>query len=68
MVSLPRLVRSAWVRAKRNLHYANEEEYMFAVADCMREEYKAITDAGLIMQVDEPEFATTWSVLSGLDR
>ena len=33
---------------------------MFAVAECMREEYKAITDAGLILQVDEPEFATTW--------
>jgi 5-methyltetrahydropteroyltriglutamate--homocysteine methyltransferase len=33
---------------------------MFAVADAVREEYKAITDAGLILQVDEPEFATTW--------
>ncbi|HEU4627948.1 MAG TPA: hypothetical protein VFS52_24560 [Steroidobacteraceae bacterium] len=43
-----------------NLYYANEQEYMFAVADCAREEYKAITDAGLILQVDEPEFATTW--------
>ncbi len=46
---------------KTNLHYASEEEYMFAVADVMHEEYKAITDAGLIVQVDEPEFATTWS-------
>jgi len=46
---------------KRNLHYGDEREYMFAVAECMREEYKAITDAGLIVQVDEPEFATTWS-------
>ncbi|HWL02815.1 MAG TPA: epoxyalkane--coenzyme M transferase [Microbacteriaceae bacterium] len=43
-----------------NLHYADEREYMFAVAECMREEYRAITDAGLIVQVDEPEFATTW--------
>jgi 5-methyltetrahydropteroyltriglutamate--homocysteine methyltransferase len=44
-----------------NLHYASEEEYMLAVADACREEYKAITDAGLIVQVDEPEFCTTWS-------
>jgi 5-methyltetrahydropteroyltriglutamate--homocysteine methyltransferase len=44
-----------------NLHYANEEEYMRAVADACREEYKAVTDAGLIVQVDEPEFCTTWS-------
>jgi 5-methyltetrahydropteroyltriglutamate--homocysteine methyltransferase len=43
-----------------NLHYKDEREYMFAVADVVREEYKAITDAGFIVQVDEPEFATTW--------
>ncbi len=44
-----------------NAYYASEEEYMHAVADACREEYKAITDAGLIVQVDEPEFCTTWS-------
>ncbi len=44
-----------------NLHYGSEEEYMQAVADACREEYKAVTDAGLIVQVDEPEFCTTWS-------
>ena len=43
-----------------NLHYKNERDYMFAVADVVREEYKAITDAGFIVQVDEPEFATSW--------
>ncbi|MBT2185569.1 cobalamin-independent methionine synthase II family protein [Sphingobium nicotianae] len=43
-----------------NLHYKDERDYMFAVADAVREEYKAITDAGLIVQIDEPEFATTW--------
>ena len=31
-----------------------------AVAEAVREEYRAITDAGLILQVDEPEFATSW--------
>ena len=44
----------------RNLHYKDEREYMFAVAETMRHEYKAITDAGLIVQIDEPEFATSW--------
>ncbi|HWL47492.1 MAG TPA: hypothetical protein VNQ31_07225, partial [Sphingomonadaceae bacterium] len=44
----------------RNAHYANERDYMMAVAEAMREEYKAITDAGLIVQIDEPEFATSW--------
>src|SRR5215475_7514997 len=44
----------------RNEYYSSEEEYMMAVADVVRAEYKAITDAGFIVQVDEPEFATSW--------
>jgi 5-methyltetrahydropteroyltriglutamate--homocysteine methyltransferase len=44
----------------RNEHYASEDDYMAAVADACREEYKAITDAGLIVQMDEPEFCTSW--------
>jgi 5-methyltetrahydropteroyltriglutamate--homocysteine methyltransferase len=43
-----------------NKHYKSEEDYMMAVAAALRHEYKAITDAGLILQIDEPEFATTW--------
>src|SRR5712691_2566492 len=44
-----------------NQFYASEQEYMQAVADACHQEYKAIADAGLIVQVDEPEFCTTWS-------
>jgi 5-methyltetrahydropteroyltriglutamate--homocysteine methyltransferase len=44
----------------RNAYYRDERDYMMAVAETLREEYKAITDAGLIVQIDEPEFATTW--------
>jgi 5-methyltetrahydropteroyltriglutamate--homocysteine methyltransferase len=44
-----------------NDHYNSEEAYMAAVAAACREEYKAITDAGLIVQIDEPEFCTSWS-------
>jgi 5-methyltetrahydropteroyltriglutamate--homocysteine methyltransferase len=44
-----------------NQHYNSEDEYMTAVADACHEEYKAVTDAGLIVQVDEPEFLTTYS-------
>jgi 5-methyltetrahydropteroyltriglutamate--homocysteine methyltransferase len=44
----------------RNEYYASEEEYMTAVAETVHEEYKAVTDAGLIVQIDEPEFATSW--------
>ncbi len=46
---------------RRNEFYASEDEYMVAAAEAMRAEYKAVTDAGLIVQIDEPEFFTTWS-------
>src|SRR5215831_6724855 len=44
----------------RNEFYPDEEAYLFAVAEAAREEYRAITDAGLNVQIDEPEFATSW--------
>jgi 5-methyltetrahydropteroyltriglutamate--homocysteine methyltransferase len=51
----------------RNEYYSCEEEYMTAVAEVVREEYKAITDAGFIVQVDEPEFATSWQFFPDWD-
>jgi 5-methyltetrahydropteroyltriglutamate--homocysteine methyltransferase len=43
-----------------NAHYATDEEFVWACADVMREEYRAITDAGIIVQIDEPGFAENW--------
>jgi len=36
-----------------NEYYASEEEFLFALADAQREEYAAIVDAGLCVQVDD---------------
>jgi len=44
----------------RNEFYSSEQDYMMAVADAMHEEYKIVTDAGFVVQIDEPEFATSW--------
>ncbi len=41
----------------KNEYYASEEEFLYAIADAMHEEYKAITDAGLLVQVDDPDLA-----------
>jgi 5-methyltetrahydropteroyltriglutamate--homocysteine methyltransferase len=38
-----------------NAYYPTEEEYLFAVADALNVEYRAITDAGFDLQVDSPE-------------
>ena len=43
-----------------NQYYKTEEEFMFACADALREEYKAIIDAGLILQLDDPSIAENW--------
>jgi 5-methyltetrahydropteroyltriglutamate--homocysteine methyltransferase len=44
-----------------NEYYANDEEYVFAVADAMRHEYRAIVDAGFVLQLDAPDLAMGWN-------
>jgi 5-methyltetrahydropteroyltriglutamate--homocysteine methyltransferase len=41
-----------------NSYYANEEDYFAAVGEAMREEYKAIIDAGFILQIDDPQLVS----------
>jgi 5-methyltetrahydropteroyltriglutamate--homocysteine methyltransferase len=47
-----------------NAHYKTDEEFVFACADAMREEYKAIVDAGLILQLDDPSIAESWDLIN----
>jgi 5-methyltetrahydropteroyltriglutamate--homocysteine methyltransferase len=44
----------------QNEYYAGDEEFLWAAADAMREEYQAIVDAGLILQLDDPCIAENW--------
>ncbi len=37
----------------KNEYYKDDEEFLFAVADALHEEYKIIADAGLIVQADD---------------
>jgi 5-methyltetrahydropteroyltriglutamate--homocysteine methyltransferase len=45
-----------------NQHYASDEEFLFALADAMHHEYKAITDAGLNLQIDDPDLPDGWQM------
>jgi 5-methyltetrahydropteroyltriglutamate--homocysteine methyltransferase len=38
-------------------HYPSDEAFAFAMADAVREEYMAIIDAGLLLQIDYPSIA-----------
>jgi 5-methyltetrahydropteroyltriglutamate--homocysteine methyltransferase len=45
-----------------NEHYKDNEEFLFAIADVMHEEYKAITDAGIVLQIDDPDLPDGWQM------
>ena len=47
-----------------NSYYKTDEEFLFACADAMREEYKAITDAGIVLQLDDPAIAENWDMIN----
>jgi 5-methyltetrahydropteroyltriglutamate--homocysteine methyltransferase len=47
-----------------NLFYKSEEEFVFASAEAMRDEYKAIVDAGLVLQIDDPSLPDNWDMIS----
>jgi 5-methyltetrahydropteroyltriglutamate--homocysteine methyltransferase len=45
-----------------NEYYPSDEAYVFAIAEAMREEYKAIVDAGFLLQIDDP-FLVTYYIM-----
>src|SRR5271166_274895 len=47
-----------------NAYYKTDEEFLFAAADAMREEYRAIVEAGLVLQLDDPALATNWDMIN----
>ena len=44
--------------AQKNAYYKTEEEFLFAVAEAMRTEYRAIVDAGFVLQIDDPHLTS----------
>ena len=47
------VVAPASVYWLRNEHYGSEEEFVYAVADALHEEYRRIVEAGFLLQVDD---------------
>ncbi len=48
----------------RNEYYASDEEHIWAWAEALREEYRAIVDAGLIVQIDDPSLAENYDQIA----
>ena len=67
-VFLP-VVAPASVYWLRNEYYPSEEEFVFAVADALHEEYRRIVDAGFLLQVDDAVLLHEYdSILSPVAR
>jgi 5-methyltetrahydropteroyltriglutamate--homocysteine methyltransferase len=50
---------------QRNAYYKSSEDYVFALADALREEYRAIVDAGFLVQIDDPRLVTYYMLHPG---
>jgi 5-methyltetrahydropteroyltriglutamate--homocysteine methyltransferase len=50
---LPVVAPASLIPELKNKYYKSDEEYVFALAEALREEYRAITQAGLIVQIDD---------------
>jgi 5-methyltetrahydropteroyltriglutamate--homocysteine methyltransferase len=48
---------------EQNRYYRTQEEFLFAIADAMRVEYRAIVDAGFVLQIDDPGMAENWDAM-----
>jgi 5-methyltetrahydropteroyltriglutamate--homocysteine methyltransferase len=49
-----------------NEYYRTEEEYEQALADALREEYRAIIDTGAVLQIDDPRLLTYYTFTPGV--
>jgi 5-methyltetrahydropteroyltriglutamate--homocysteine methyltransferase len=47
----------------QNRFYPSEEAYRFAIADALKTEYRAIVEAGFILQIDDPGLGETWDMM-----
>jgi 5-methyltetrahydropteroyltriglutamate--homocysteine methyltransferase len=58
---------SSPVPVDANEYYRSQEEYFEAYGEAMREEYRAILDAGLLLQIDDPRLVSTWDSRKDMD-
>ena len=61
---LPAVAPGTMEHWMKNDYYPNDEAYVFAIAEAMREEYQAIVKAGFILQIDDPDLADAWQIHS----
>jgi 5-methyltetrahydropteroyltriglutamate--homocysteine methyltransferase len=64
---LPAVAPGMLATRYENEYYKSDEEYYFALADALHEEYTAITDAGFVLQIDDVSLPGRRRLLPGGD-
>jgi 5-methyltetrahydropteroyltriglutamate--homocysteine methyltransferase len=59
---LPAVAPGTMEHWMKNEYYPTDEAYLFAIAEAMSEEYRAVVDAGFILQIDDPDLADAWQM------
>jgi 5-methyltetrahydropteroyltriglutamate--homocysteine methyltransferase len=57
---LPVAAPSSAIPDRKNQYYRNDEELVIALAEALRTEYRAIVDAGFLLQLDDARAAVTY--------
>ena len=60
---LPVVAPGSVVPSRDDEHYPDDETALFAIAEAMRSEYRAIVDAGLTLQIDDAYLATVYDLM-----
>ncbi len=64
---LPVVAPASAVPRSKNEYYKDDAEFLFKLAEALREEYKAIIDAGLVVQIDDAFLPYMFDVAFAVD-
>ncbi|HEY0934414.1 MAG TPA: cobalamin-independent methionine synthase II family protein [Trebonia sp.] len=65
---LPTVAPASIVVALQDEYYGSEDDLLRALGDALRQEYRAVIDAGFILQVDDAWVPANWDRNPGYDR
>jgi 5-methyltetrahydropteroyltriglutamate--homocysteine methyltransferase len=60
---LPVAAPASVMPVRTDEYYASEEEFLFALADALNQEYRAVVDSGLRIQIDDAFLATMYDTM-----
>jgi 5-methyltetrahydropteroyltriglutamate--homocysteine methyltransferase len=64
---LPVVAPASAAPSRVDEYYKSDEEFLFAVADALRDEYRAIIESGLDVQIDDAFLASYYDVIAPRD-